>query len=152
MNPSAYNNFVQLLQTPRYVVILNEMVHDARIVPMDGRPHLPQTIRQWRGDSRGRWEGNTLVVDTTNFTDKTSFRGSGPGMHLVERFTRISNDRLLYEYTIDDPESFETAWSAAVPMTRTEDPMFEFACHEGNYGMFNLLAGARAQEKLERKD
>jgi hypothetical protein len=152
MNPSAYNNFVQLLQTPRYVVILNEMVHDARIVPMDGRPHLPQTIRQWRGDSRGRWEGNTLVVDTTNFTDKTSFRGSGPGMHLVERFTRISNDRLLYEYTIDDPESFETAWSAAVPMTRTEDPMFEYACHEGNYGMFNLLAGARAQEKLERKD
>jgi hypothetical protein len=133
-------------------VILNEMVHDARIVPMDGRPHLPQTIRQWRGDSRGRWEGNTLVVDTTNFTDKTSFRGSGPGMHLVERFTRISNDRLLYEYTIDDPESFETAWSAAVPMTRTEDPMFEYACHEGNYGMFNLLAGARAQEKLERKD
>jgi hypothetical protein len=152
MNPSAYNNFVQILQTPGYVVLLNEMVHDARIVPMDGRPHLPPTIRQWRGDSRGRWEGTTLVVDTTNFTDQTSFRGSGPGMHLVERFTRIDDGRLLYQYTIDDPESFETEWSAAVPMTKTDDPMFEYACHEGNYGMFNLLAGARAQEKLERKD
>jgi hypothetical protein len=155
MNPSAYNNFVQILQTQGYVVLLNEMVHDARIVPMDGRPHLPPTIRQWRGDSRGRWEGTTLVVDTTNFTDQTSFRGSGPGMHLVERFTRIDEGRLLYQYTIDDPESFETEWSAAVPMTKTDDPMFEYACHEGNYGMFNLLAGARAEErdaKLERKD
>ncbi len=151
MNPSAYNNFVQILQTPGTVVILNEMVHDARIVPMDGRLHLPQTIRQWRGDSRGRWEGSTLVVDTTNFTDKTSFRGSGGGLHLVERFTRIDADRLLYEYTVDDPESFERAWSAAVPMTKTRDPMFEYACHEGNYGMFNLLSGARAQEKLEEE-
>jgi hypothetical protein len=151
MNPGAYNNNVQLFQTPGYVVILNEMVHDARIVPLDGRPHLPQTIRQWRGDSRGRWEGRTLVVDTTNFTDKTSFRGSGAGMHLVERFTRIDADRLLYEYTIEDPESFENVWSASVPMTRTAGPIFEYACHEGNYGMFNLLSGARAQEKLEEE-
>jgi hypothetical protein len=147
MNPSAYNNNVHLLQAPGYVVILTEMVHDARIVPMDGRPKLPADIRQWRGDSRGRWEGNTLVVETTNFTDKTSFRGSGPGMRLVERFTRVDADRLVYEYTIEDPESFGGTWSAAIPMTRTEEPMFEYACHEGNYGMFNLLEGARAMER-----
>jgi hypothetical protein len=152
MSPSAYNNNVHLLQVPGYVVILTEMVHDARVVPMDGRPHLPSDIRQWRGDSRGRWEGNTLVVETKNFTDKTSFRGSGPGMRLVERFTRVDADRLVYEYTIDDPESFAGTWSAAVPMTRTEEPMFEYACHEGNYGMFNLLEGARAQERLAFPD
>jgi hypothetical protein len=149
MNPSAYNNFVHVFQNEGYVVILTEMVHDARIVPMDGRSHLPPGIRQWRGDSRGRWDGNTLVVDTTNFTDKTSFRGSGPEMHLVERFTRVDDDTLLYEYTVEDPASFTREWSAAVPMTRTEDPMFEYACHEGNYGMFNLLQGARAQESLQ---
>jgi len=147
MNPSVYNNNVHIFQTPDHVVILNEMVHDARIVPMDGRPHSAPHIRQWRGDSRGRWEGDTLVVDTTNFTDKTSFRGSGPHMHLVERFTRVEIDTLLYEYTIDDPESFEGTWSAAVPMLKTEGPMFEYACHEGNYGMFNLLEGARADDK-----
>jgi len=152
MNPSVYNNNVQLVQTPGYVVILNEMIHDARIVPMDGRPHLPQNIRLWRGDSRGRWEGDTLVVDTTNFTGKTSFRGSGPGMHLVERFTRVDADTLLYEYTLDDPESFESTWSAAVPMTKTEGPMFEYACHEGNYAMTNLLLGARAQDAAKAKD
>ena len=152
MNPSVYNNNVQLFQTPGYVVILNEMIHDARIVPMDGRPHLPQNIQQWKGDSRGRWESDTLVVDTTNFTGKTSFRGSGAGMHLVERFTRVDADTLLYEYTIDDPDSFETTWSAAIPMTQTEGPMFEYACHEGNYAMVNLLAGARAQEAAKSKD
>lgn len=149
MNPSVYNNFLHLFQTPEYVVILTEMVHDARIVPLDGRPHVPRGIRQWRGDSRGHWEGVTLVVDTTNFTDKTSFRGSGEDMHLVERFTRVDADRLLYEYTIDDPKSFVRAWSAAIPMNKTDDPMFEYACHEGNYGMLHLLQGARAQEKAE---
>ena len=111
MNPSAYNNNVHIFQTEDYVAILNEMVHDARIIPigrpMDGRPHLPRQIRLWRGDSRGHWEGDTLVVDTTNFIDQTSFRGTGPGVHLVERFTRVETDKLLYEYTIDDPESFE---------------------------------------------
>jgi len=152
MNPGAYNNNVQLFQTPGYVVLLNEMIHDARIVPMDGRPHLPQNIRQWKGDSRGRWEGDTLVVDTANFTGKTSFRGSGAGMHLVERFTRVDADTLLYEYTIDDSESFETTWSAAIPMTQTEGPMFEYACHEGNYAMVNLLAGGRAQEAEKSND
>ena len=152
MNPSVYNNNVHIFQTPDYIVFLIEMVHDARIVPTDGRPHIPRHIPQWRGDSRGRWIGDTLVVDTTNFTGKTSFRGSGAGMHLVERFTRVDADTLLYEYTIDDPESFETNWSAAIPMTKTEGPMFEYACHEGNYSMFNLLAGARAQEAAKAKD
>ncbi len=147
MNPSAYNNNVQLFQTPEYVAILNEMVHNPRLVTLDGRPHLPEQIRQWVGSSRGRWDGDTLVVETTNFTDKTSFRGSGKHLHLVERFTRVDADTLLYEYTIDDPVSFERPWTAAVRMENNEWPIFEYACHEGNYGMFNLLAGARAEDR-----
>ena len=147
MSPSAYNNNFHLLQTEDTVVLLNEMVHDSRIVPLDGRSRLAANVRQWRGDSRGRWEGDTLVVETTNFTDKTSFRRSGPGMRLTERFTRVDAEKLIYEYTIDDPESFAGPWTAAIPMTKTDAPMFEYACHEGNYGMYNLLAGARAQEK-----
>ena len=147
MNPSAYNNNMQVFQTPEYVVILNEMVHDSRIIPLDGRSHLPPGIRQWMGDSRGHWKGDTLVVDTTNFTDQTMFKGSGENMHLVERFTRVDGDTLRYEYTIDDSESFTRSWTAVFPMRKTEGPIFEYACHEGNYSMFNLLAGARAQEK-----
>ena len=147
LNPSAYNNNIQLLQTPDHVVILIEMVHDARIVPLDGRLPLSGDIRQWRGDSRGHWSGNTLVVDTTNFTHKTSFQGSGENLHLVERFTLVNSETLLYEYTIDDPASFASSWSAAIPMNKTDAPLFEYACHEGNYGMFNLLAGARAEEQ-----
>ena len=147
MNPSAYNNNFQLFQTPEYVVILNEMVHDARIVPLDGRAHLPEHIRQWRADSRGHWEGDTLIVDTTNFSDKTSFRGSGKNMHLVERFTRVDADTLLYEYTIHDPKSFTKSWGAAIPMKTAGAPLFEYACHEGNYSMFTILEGARAQER-----
>ena len=156
MLPSAYNNNVQLFQTPNYVVVLNEMIHNVRIVPLDGRPHLGPHIRQWMGDSRGHWEGNTLVVDTRNFTDKTgSFyslvdaMGSGETLHLVERFTRLDADTLLYEFTVDDPTTFTRPFTAAIPMLKTEGPMFEYACHEGNYGMFNLLAGARAQEKAK---
>ena len=151
VNPSAYNNNIQIFQIPGQVVILVEMVHDVRVVPLDGRPHLPGHIRQWKGDSRGHWEGETLVVETTNFTDKTSFRGSGPALHLTERFTRADADTLLYEYSIDDPQSFTVPWSAVIPMQKTEAPMFEYACHEGNYGMANLLAGARAQEKAATK-
>ncbi len=147
MTPIAYNNNVHLFQTPGWVVIFNEMVNDARIVPLDGRPHLPENIRLWRGDSRGRWEGDTLVVDTTNFTGKTSFRGSGKNMHLVERFTRADTDTLLYEYTIDDPESFTKSWGAAIPMKTTDAALFEYACHEGNYSMITILEGARAQER-----
>ncbi len=147
VNPSAYNNNIHIFQIPGSVVILVEMVHDVRVVPMDGRPHLPDHIRQWKGDARGHWDGETLVVESTNFTDKTSVRGSGPALHLTERFTRVGAETLLYEYTVDDPQSFTAPWSAAIPMQKTEAPMFEYACHEGNYGMFNLLAGARAQEK-----
>ena len=147
MNPSAYNNNMQLFQTDDHVVILNEMVHDARVVPLDGSPHLPGHVRQWKGDSRGRWEGNTLVVETRNFTAKTSFRGSGPDLRLVERFTLLDADRLLYEYTVDDAASFARPWSVRVVMQRSDSPLFEYACHEGNYGMENLLLSARARDR-----
>ena len=147
MSPSAYNNNMQLFQTPDYVAILNEMVHDVRIIPLDGREHLPSHIRQWMGDSRGRWEGDTLVVDTRNLTGQTMFKGSGKNMHVIERFRRLDAGTLLYEYTINDPESFVRPWTALFPMRLTDGPIYEYACHEGNYSMFNLLSGARAEEK-----
>ena len=146
-SPSAYNNNVHIFQTPTYAVLLIEMVHDARVVPLDGRPRLPENVRQWRGDARGRWEGDTLVVESTNFTNKTTFRGSGENMRLTERFTLVGPAKLLYEYTIDDPESFTKPWSVAVPMKKTDEPMFEYACHEGNYSMLTMLEGARADDK-----
>jgi hypothetical protein len=146
MIPSGYNNNYQILQTPGYVVILIEMIHDVRIIPLDGRSHAPQEIKQWMGDSRGRWDGNTLVVTTTNFTGKTNFRGSGEKLRLVERFTRADADTINYEFTVEDPSSFTRPWTASIPMTKTEGPIFEYACHEGNYGMTNLLSGARAEE------
>ncbi len=157
MLPTTYNSNFQLLQTLGYVAILNEMIHDVRIVPLDGRPHLGQHIRQWLGNSRGRWDGETLVVETTNFTDRTKFRGSTPRLHLVERFTRVNADTLAYEFTVDDPLVWTRAWTAAWPLTTLESALsvqhdspvpqiFEYACHEGNYGMFNTLAGARALE------
>ena len=147
MIPGGYNNNYQILQTPGYVVILIEMIHDVRIIPLDGRPHAPQSIRQWMGDSRGRWDGNTLVVTTTNFTGKTNFRGSSENLRLVERFTRVDAGTINYEFTVDDPASFTKPWTAAIPMTKTEGPIFEYACHEGNYGMTNLLSGARAKKR-----
>jgi hypothetical protein len=147
MVPTGYNNNFQLMQVPGYVVIFNEQIHDARIIPMDGRPHLPQNVQQWMGDSRGRWEKDTLVIDTTNFSGKVNFRGSGEKMHLVERFTRVAPDTLLYEFTVDDPESFARSWTGQIPMNRTSEPMYEYACHEGNYSMFTTLSGARALEK-----
>jgi hypothetical protein len=135
------------VQTSDYVVIFSEMMHDARIIPLDGRPHLSNNVRQWFGDSRGHWEGNTLVVETTNFTDKTNFRGAGENMRLVERFTRTDPDTLLYQFTIHDPQSFQRPWSAEIPMKKSEGPIFEYACHEGNYSMVNSLAAARSGEK-----
>ena len=152
MVPSAYNNNFQLVQTPETVVIVNEMVHNARIVSMDGRPHLSDEVRQWVGDSRGRWEGDALVVETTNFLRDTSFRGSSEHLHLVERFTRVDADTLLYEFTVADERTWTRPWTAAVPMTKTNSPMFEYACHEGNYGMTNLLAGSRAQERAAAEE
>ena len=147
MNPGAYNNFAEIFQTPTYVAILNEMINDHRIIPLDGRDHVPENMRFWKGDSRGRWEGNTLVVTTKNFTKHTNFRGSGPNMVLTERFTRTSQETLLYEYTIDDPESFEAPWSVAVEMKNSSDPLLEYACHEGNRAMTLMLSGARAREE-----
>ena len=144
--PTAYNNNTQIIQTPGFVVIHNEMGHEVRVIPLDGRPHLPPAIHQWKGDSRGRWEGDTLVVETTNFSDKNSFRGSGPHMRLTERFRRVDADTLLYQFTVDDPETFTRPWTAEIPLNRTPGPIFEYACHEGNYALRNVLAGARAQE------
>jgi hypothetical protein len=147
MLSGPYNNFVQVSQTRDHVVIFNEMIHDARIIPLDGRPHLPSAIRGWQGDSRGRWEGNTLVVETTNFTAKTNVRGSGEQLRLVERFTRADAKTLVYEFTVDDPASFTKPWTAILPMAKTDDQIYEYACHEANYAMSGILRGARSQEK-----
>ena len=147
MTPGGYNQNMQLFQTADHVVILNEMVHNARIIPLDGRSHLPASLRQWVGDSRASWEGDTLVVETRNFLGETNFRGSSANLQLVERFTRLDADTLLYEFTVMDPTSWARPWTAQVPMTRTDEPLYEYACHEGNYSMESTLAGARAQEK-----
>ncbi len=122
VTPAGYNNNVQFFQTPDYLVIFTEQIHDARVVPTNGRPHLPQHIGQWMGDSRGRWEGETLVVETINFSDKAYFRGAGEGMHLIERFTRADQDTLLYEFTVSDPQSFMKPWTAQIPMRKSLDP------------------------------
>ncbi|MQA30651.1 MAG: hypothetical protein GEU82_12580 [Luteitalea sp.] len=145
--PGSYNNNVQIFQIPGHVVLLYEMIHEARIIPTDGRPHLDTAVRQWLGDSRGRWEGQTLVVETTNFTDRTSFRGSSENMRLVERFTRIDADTIDYRFTVEDPATFTRPWTATLPLTRIDGHVYEYACHEGNYGMRNLLTGHRAEEK-----
>jgi hypothetical protein len=147
MLPTAYNNNYQILQGPGYVAILSEMIHDIRIIPLDGRPHLAANIRQWLGDSLGRWHGNTLIVDTTNFTDKTNVSGSDENLHLVERFTRTGENTILYEFTVDDPTAFTRVWKGEVPLTKAPGPIYEYACHEGNYSMESILKGARAQEK-----
>jgi hypothetical protein len=150
MVPGGYNNNYQIVQGPGYVTIVVEMIHDARTIPTDGRPHLPATVRQWMGDPHGHWEGDTLVVDTTNFTGKTNFRGSGENLHLVERFTRTAPDQLMYEFTVNDPASFAKPWTVQIPMTKTDGPLFEYACHEGNYGMEGMLRGARQQEREKK--
>jgi hypothetical protein len=147
MMPSAYNNNYQLVQSPGFVAIDVEMVHDVRMIPIDGSPHLPSGVRQWMGDSRGRWEGDTLVVDTTNFTDQTTFRGSDQNLHLIERFTRTAPDVLLYRFTVDDPTAFTKPWTGEIPMVRAEGPLYEYACHEGNTGLAGILGSARADEK-----
>ena len=152
MAPCCYNENVQIFQTPEQVVLLNEMVHSARIIPLDGRPHLPQGIHQWMGDSRGHWEGDTLVVTTTNFTDDVfdvggRTRPHGTALVLVERFTRTAAATLDYQFTLNDPTWYTAPWTAQLPMIRLEEPMFEYACHEGNHSLMNILAGARASEE-----
>jgi len=145
MVPGAYNNNMQLFQTPESVAIVNEMVHDYRIVPLDGRPKVGPPIRLWMGSSRGHWEGDTLVVDTTNFKP-TVFRSASAKLHLVERFKRVDAETLLYEFTVDDPATWTRPWTAQFPMSRSRVPIYEYACHEGNYSLPNILAGARAEE------
>ena len=152
MTPSAYNNNVQIFQTAGHVAILNEMVHNARIIPLDNRPHLPASLRQWVGDSRASWEGDTLVVETRNFLGETSLAGSSANMHLVERFTRLDDDTLLYEFTVIDPTTWSGPWTAQVLMTQSDQPLYEYACHEGNYAMASSLSGARAMEAREAAD
>jgi hypothetical protein len=148
MLAGAYNNNYQIVQTPGYVMILVEMIHDVRIIPLDGRPHLPQQVRQWTGSYRGRWEGETLVVESTNFNGKNPFQGSSDQLKLTERFTRVDEKTLRYQFTVDDPGTWTRPWSAEVPWAKTVGPLFEHACHEGNYGLPNILAGARREEKL----
>ena len=151
MVPSAYNNNMQLVQTRTHVMILNEMIHSARIVPLDGRPHAPNTIRSLTGDSVGRWEADTLVVDTTNFSQEAGFRGAGRDLHLVERFTRVDKDTLRYEFTVEDPATWTGTWSASIPMTRTDELIYEYACHESNYGLEGVLKGARYEDLQKSK-
>ena len=151
--PGGYNNNFEIIQTPGYVTIVQEMIHETRIIPLDGRPHADKNIRLWMGDSRGHWEGDTLVVDTANYNDKiisNSFNccpEAGANLHVVERFRRVDANTIDYRYTVDDPATYTRPWTAAVPMTTIDEPMFEYACHEGNHAMVGILAGARAKEK-----
>ena len=146
MLPVGYNGNLEIVQSPGYVAIMQEMIHDVRIIPTDGRPHVASNVRQWLGDSRGHWEGNTLVVETTNFTDKTNFRGSSQNLKVVERFTRTAGDTITYQFTVSDPSTWDKPWSAEIPMRKSDSLIYEYACQEGNYGMANNLSGARAQE------
>ena len=156
-----YDSRVQLFQVPGYVVLFNEMIHETRVVPLDGRPHVPHSVHQWLGDSRGRWEGDTLVVETTNLSDQTNYGGTafgdpyyripllGANMHLVERFTRVDADTIAYEFTVDDPTTFSKPWSVAMPMRRTDTPLYEYACHEGNRGLAGIIRMTRFEEALK---
>ena len=150
MIPSSYNANYQILQAPGYVALLVEMIHDVRIIPLDGRGRPPQAVRQWLGNSRGRWDGDTLVVETTHFNAKGRQRGIGrtvfgvgANLRLTERFTRTSENTIDYSFTVEDDSMFTRPWTAAIPMNRVEGPLFEYACHEGNYAMPNMLRGAR---------
>ncbi|MDE0004821.1 MAG: hypothetical protein OXQ29_19190 [Rhodospirillaceae bacterium] len=147
MLPSAYNNNFHLVQTPDHVLLLKEMVHETRVVPLDGRPPMHDSVRQWLGSSRGHWEGDTLVVETTNFTHKTHFQSTSEHMRLTERFTRVADDVLIYEFTVEDPVTLTRPWTAQIPTVRLDGLIYEFACHETNRGMVGILSGARARER-----
>jgi len=144
--PTAYNSNLQIVQGTGYVVIETEEIHDARLIPTDGRRHVPSTIRQWMGDSVGHWEGNTLVVDTTNFTDLNPFEGA-QNLHVVERLTRVDNETILYQFTVEDPGMWTKPWSGEVPISKIQGQLYEYACHEANYGLANTLRGARVAEE-----
>ena len=144
---AGYQSYYQILQTPDSVVFMTEMIHDARVIPLDGRPHLPSTVQQWLGDSRGHWEGDTLVVDTTNYKPRSFMSVSSEKLHVIERFSRTGPESLKYEITIDDPGTWTKPWSLMIPWKHSPKPIFEYACHEGNIGMVGILAGARAEER-----
>ena len=143
--PARYNSNLQIVQSPGFVAIETEEIHDVRMIPVDGRPHLAKNIKQWLGDSVGHWEGNTLVVDTTNFTDQTPFPGA-QNLHVVERFTRVDPETILYKFTVEDPGMWTKPWSGELPMTKMTGQLYEYACHEANYGLENTLRGARVAD------
>ena len=147
---AGYNSYYQIFQTADHLVMLGEMIHDARVIPIDDHPHIDQRIRQWHGDARGWWDGDTLVVETTNFDPKSSYRRASENLHLVERFTRVGPETLHYEITLTDPTIWASPWTALAIVKKTEDAVFEYACHEGNYGMEGILTGARALEENAR--
>jgi hypothetical protein len=149
--PGPYNNNIQIFQSAGNVAIVNEMIHEHRIVPLDARPHLGQNLRPWIGDSRGHWDGDTLVVETTNFSPKMNFRGAGPQLHVVERFTRVAADTLQYEFTVGDSTIWTKPWTAVIPMKQSSEQIYEYACHEGNYALKGILSGARAEEKRSNR-
>jgi hypothetical protein len=146
--PTIYNNTYQIFQSPGYVAILVEMIHSARIIPVDGRPHLRTGLRQWLGDTRGRWDGDTLVIETTNFRPDSTFGDADPSTYkLTERLTRVDPDTIAYEFTVEDPKTWTRPWTALIPWNKTQDQLYEYACHEDNYDIVHLLAGARKREK-----
>jgi hypothetical protein len=147
MLPQSYNGNYQIVQSRDHVLILFEMAHDVRVIPLDGRPHAPANIREWMGDSRGRWEGDTLVVETRNFNGKNPLRDSSEHMRVTERFTRVDANSIRYQFTIDDESTWTRPWSAELTMQKTAGPLFEHACHEGNYGLYNTLVGARLEDE-----
>jgi hypothetical protein len=147
--PTAYNSNLQIVQGAGYVAIEAEEIHDVRIIPLDGRPHLPNNIRQWYGDSRGHWEGNTLVVDTTNFTDQNPFEGA-QNLHVTERITRVDAETILYQFTVEDPGMWTQPWSGELPISKISGHLYEYACHEANYGLMNTLRGARVAEAAKK--
>jgi hypothetical protein len=152
MMPPPYNDVLQIMQTPGYVIVYRELATAPRIIPTDNRPHLPDPVRTWTGHSIGRWEGDTLVVDTTNFNDKATIQGSSSGLHVIERFTRVSADRIQYQVTLEDPGTWTRPWSAEIPMLATEGRLYEYACHEGNYGLAHILSGARYADREAGRD
>jgi hypothetical protein len=154
MMPTIYGNSYQIVQAPGFVAIRYEMIHETRIIPLDDRPHLGQTLRPYMGDGRGHWDGNTLVVETTNFREETAYRGANPEtLRLIERFTRVASNKVMWAVTVDDPKTWTRPWTFAVPLTMDDgEPIFEYACHEGNYGLRNILSAARAEEKAAEED
>ncbi len=144
---AGYQSYYQIFQTANSVVLMTEMIHDVRIIPLDGRPHVPSNVQNWFGDSRGRWEGNTLVIDSTNYKPASFMPESSEKLHVIERLARTGPETLKYEITIDDPDTWTKPWSLMIPLRHSPDPIFEYACHEGNIGMAGILAGARAEEK-----